>query len=101
MVADCGKPDWVKMWYQIVGIVNKRPQKHNRYHEQMLGRRCGIECLERGAMCWLWIKDFRDYEKYTHFHTSIVMDTKSTPDLLTIETAHSVYTLRMIDKEGP
>lgn len=99
MVSDCGKPDWVKMRYQITGIENKRPDKQNRYHERILGKRCGIECLERGPMCWLWVEGYRDYESYTRFHTSPVMETKSDSGTLVIETVNSVYTLTMVDRE--
>ena len=99
MVADCGKPDWVAMRYQIVDIENKRPEKPNRYHKRITGKRCGIECLERGAKCWLWIEGYLDYESYTRFHTSTVMDTGGDPGTLVIETEHSVYTLVMIDCE--
>ena len=100
MVADCGKPDWVVMRYVITSIENKRPEKPNRYHSRILGKRCGIEYLGPGSYCWLWIEGFRDYESYTRFHTSTVMETKSDPGVLVIETAHSVYTLTMIEEEG-
>ena len=98
MVADCGKPDWVVMRYVISNIENKRPEKPNRYHERILGKRCGIEYLGPGSYCWLWIEGFREYESYTRFHTSPVMGTKPFPGGTVIETAHSVYTLTMIEE---
>lgn len=98
MLSDCGKPDWVKMRYRITNIFNKRPEKPNRYHERLVGKRCGIECLERGAMCWLWIEGFRDGESYTHFHTSPVWETTPFPGGTVIETVNSVYTLVWIEE---
>ena len=101
MVADCGKPDWVVMRFVISKIENKRPEKPNKYHDRILGKRCGIEYLGPGSYCWLWIEGFRDYESYTRFHTSPVWGTKSVPGATVIETAHSVYTLTMITEETP
>jgi hypothetical protein len=99
MVSDCGKPDWVEMDFVISKIENKRPEKPNKYHERILGKRCGIEYLGPGSYCWLWIEGFRDYESYTRFHTSPVWGTKPFPGGTVIETAHSVYTLTLIGEE--
>jgi hypothetical protein len=102
MVSDCGKPEWVKMRYVISNIENKRPEKPNRYHERVLGKRCGIEYLGPGSMCWLWIEGFRDYESYTRFHTSPVIvggRVGDDPGELIIDTQNSVYTLTTIDCE--
>lgn len=99
MVSDNGKPDWVKMRYRITGVESKRPGKVNKYHSRITGKRCGIEYLGRGSMCWLWIEGMRDCETYTRFHTSTVWDTRGEDGVLTIETENSVYTLERI-REG-
>ena len=96
MVADCGKPDWVVMRYRITNIFNKRPDKPNRYHERIVGKRCGIEYLGPGSYCWLWIEGMRGCESYTRYHTSTVMDTKPFDGGTLMETANSVYTLKWI-----
>lgn len=100
MVSDCGKPEWVEMDFVISKIENKRPEKPNKYHERILGKRCGIEYLGPGSYCWLWIEGFRDYESYTRFHTSSVWGTKPFPGGTVIETAHSFYTLTLIEEEA-
>lgn len=86
----------VKIEYTISEIERKRHYKSNPYHPRMLGLRCGIDTLEIQHTGWLWIKGYRDWEKYTHFHTSPVLDLRDEGDTLVIETEHTVYTLTKI-----
>ena len=99
MVSDCGKPDWVEMRYRITNIANMHPDKRNRYHDRIVGKRCGIEYLGPGSMCWLWIEGMRDCESYTRYHTSTVMGTKPFDGGTLIATANSVYTLSWLGEE--
>ena len=93
MVSDNGKPEWVAMRFRITGVESKRPDKVNKYHSRIVGKRCGIEYLGPGSACWLWIECLRDHEKYTRYHTSPVWGTRGDAGVLIIETAYSVYTL--------
>jgi len=96
MVADCGKPDWVEMRYRITNIESKNPDKVNRYHKLIIGKRCGIEYLGPGSACYLWIEGMYDFESYTRFRTSGVMGTKPTGKEAIIETQNTLYTLEWI-----
>lgn len=99
MVADCGKPSWVDMCFVISDIESKNPEKPNRYHKRIKGKRCGIEYLGPKSTCWLWIEGLREYESYTRFHTSPVWGTKPFPGGTVIETENSFYTLTMIEED--
>ena len=90
---DNGKPHWVKMLYRITGAESKRPEKPNKYHHRMTGKRCGIEYLGRGSMCYLWIEGLQEWEEYSRFYTTTVMDIRGEDGVMTIETENSVYTL--------
>lgn len=99
MVADCGKPEWVDICFVISDIESKNPEKPNRYHERIKGKRCGIEYLGPGSKCWLWIEGYQEDESYTRFHTSSVWGTKPFPGGTVIETVNSFYTLTLIEEE--
>lgn len=95
---DNGKPDWVKMAYRITGAESKRPGKVNKYHARMTGKRCAIEYLARQTVCWLWIEGLLEYEEYTHYHTTPVIEIRGEDGVLTIETENSIYTLTKEDE---
>lgn len=99
MASDCGVPCWVKPQYVISGIWRKFPKKRNKYQAKIIGKRCALECLEMYAMCWLWIEGMREWESWTHFHTSTVVKIESEPGVLVFETTNSVYRLTLLDQE--
>ena len=82
------------MKYRIVGVKSKRP-KVNRWHELVTGKLCTIESLEPGESGWLVIEGIAYRDWPTQFHTSPVIGTTEKDGVLTIETANSVYTLKM------
>ena len=99
MVSDSSVPCWVKPMYVISGIENKNPEKPNRYHERILGKRCAVERLEYLSRCWLWIEGMREWESWTHFHTSTVGEIRGEPGVLVFETTNSVYRLTRLNLE--
>lgn len=99
MEHDAGNAERVNIQYTISKIERKRHYKPNPYHPRMLGLRCGIDTLEIQHTGWLWIEGYRDWEKYTHFHTSPVLGLREQGDTLEIETEKTVYTLTKIAEE--
>lgn len=95
MVFNHGKPYWLKMDFVILSVVGKDPARRNKWHPLLVGKRCGVEHLELRRTGHLWIEGLVEWEEYSPFYTSPVLNLDFQNDVLTVETENSVYKLEM------
>lgn len=100
MVVDNGKPHWLTMDWVVRSVVGKNPEKPNKWHPQLIGKRCGIETLEPQRTGHLWIEGLVDWEEYSPFFTSPVLSIEVQNNVWVVETENSVYVfVRVTDDE--
>lgn len=81
------------MDYMIESVVSKRPERPNKWHPLIVGKRCSIERLWLRMSCVLMIEGLVDWEENSRFHTTPVLEARDEGDKLIVETENSVYTL--------
>lgn len=87
------------MEYVIESVTSKHPERPNKWHPLLIGKRCFIERLWLRMSCVLVIEDLVDWEENSRFHTSPVLDARGEGDRLIVETENSVYTLVKMEKK--
>lgn len=92
MIADNGKPYWITMDWIVRSVVGKNPEKPNKWHPKLIGKRCGIEILEPRRTGHIWVEDLVEWEEYSPYFTTPVLSFECVNDVLTVETEKSVYT---------
>lgn len=97
MICECGKPYWLDMEWVVRSVEGKNPEKPNKWHPQLIGKRCGIEILELRRTGRLWIEGLVDWEEYSPYYTTPVLTIEGENDILTVETEKSVYTFERIN----
>lgn len=99
MVCDNGKPDWITPEWTVLNIERKNPGKPNRWHPLVIGKRCCIEILELGRAGRLWIEGLVEWEEYSAYYTTPVLNIEGVNERLTVETTNSVYRLTRLEME--
>lgn len=100
MVVDNGKPYWLEMDWVVQSVEGKNPEKRNRWHPRVTGKRCGIENLELGRNGRIWVEGLVEWEDYSPYITTPVLNLECVNDILTVETENSVYTLVPREKKN-
>jgi hypothetical protein len=93
VVCDHGKPYWLEMDWVVRSVDGKNPERPNKWHPKLIGKRCGIEIFQLRRTGHIWIEGLVDWEEYSPFYTSPVLSMEFLNDVLTVETENSVYTL--------
>ena len=89
------------MFHIIESVVSRNPEKKNKWHSELIGKRCFVEQMWKDRPAILIVENLVEWEEFSRYRTSIVLDTHAEKigDVarLIVRTVNSVYTLRRMD----
>lgn len=96
MIVENGKPYWLNMDWVVRNVEGKNPERQNKWHPRLIGKRCGIENFELRRTGHLWVEGLVEWEEYSPYYTTPVLNLECVDDVLRVETENSVYTFERI-----